>query len=454
MIITPQEGKQFEFISTSADIALYGGSAGGGKTYALLLEASRNIMVRGFGGVIFRRSLKQIEKEGALWDTSSKIFSAIGGRGVKGNLIWYWDKYGSKIDFSYLARDEDVKDWQGTQIPFIGFDELTHFSKVQFFYMLSRSRTDCGVRPYVRATTNPDPDSWVREFIDWYIGDDGVAIEERSGVVRWFINQNDEIFWFDRKIDAIKKFGDKARPKSFTFIRSDIHDNKILMENDPDYLSNLEALQRVDRERLLYGNWDVRAGVGDYFKREDFEIIDAVPPLKHEVRCWDFAGTEPSERNPDPDWTVGQKMGVTASGEFIVTDLVRERMNPSGVEKLLKSVTSQDGKDVLCRMPQDAGSAGKVVAHNYAKMLRGYKVKILPVTGNKEVRATPASAQAGIGNIKLLRGKWNEEYIKEHESFPVHPHDDMVDTTSDCIEELTDWKEPIVVKKRPKILRG
>lgn len=452
MQIKPQQGKQEKFLESSSDIVLYGGSAGGGKTYGLLLESVRNITVKGFGAVIFRTSLTQITKEGALWDTADSIYPLVGGRGVRGNLVYYWDKYGTKIDFSYLARDADLHAWQGTQIPLICFDELTHFSKKQFFYMLSRNRSVCGVKPYIRATTNPDPDSWVRKFIDWWIDDFGFAIESRSGVVRWFIHKNDEIFWFDRKIDACKKFP-KTPPKSFSFITSNVYDNKILLEQDPDYIANLEALQRVDRERLLNGNWDVRMGAGDYFNRSNFEVVDALPQMKHIVRCWDLASTVPNETNEDPDWTVGMKTGVDYEDVFYVMDIKRDRLNPTGVEKLLKNTSTQDGKDVNIRIPQDPGSAGKVVAQAYIKLMAGYTIKSLLVSGDKEVRAKPASSQSGIGNIKVIRANWNEVFFDELEGFPIGGHDDMVDTLSDCIDELTDWRESFKVIKRPKILR-
>lgn len=371
---------------------------------------------------------------------------------MRGNLVYYWDAFGSKIDFAYLARDQDVYDWQGTQIPLICFDELTHFSKKQFFYMLSRNRSVCGVKPYVRATTNPDPDSWVREFIDWWIGDDGYVIEERSGVIRWFVNQNDQIHWFDKKIDAVRAFP-TIPPKSFTFISSNVFDNKILMEKDPNYIANLEALQSVERARLLHGNWDVKAGAGDYFKKSYFEVHDVAPPMVKVVRCWDLAGTEPSPQNPDPDWTVGMEAGLTETGEIWILDIVRERFSPAKVERLIKTTTQQDGTDVYVRIPQDVGSAGKVVAHNYVKMLNGYKVKAEGVSGSKEMRATPASAQAEVGNIKILRGKNIDAFFAEVEAFPYGAHDDMVDALSDCVEELTDVKPKGRAMKKPKVLR-
>lgn len=452
IFIQPQKGKQMKFLECSADIVIYGGQAGGGKTFGILLECARNVAIKGYGAVIFRRKLTEITREGALWDEAAEIYPQIGGReSTSKGYVYHWDEYGTKINFCHLTRDKDLKDWQGTQICVIAFDELTHFTKNMFFYMLSRNRSTCGVRPYVRATTNPDADSWVRKLLEWWIDADGYAIEERSGVIRWLINQNDELFWFSRKIDAVRKFP-KMIPKSFTFIPSSVNDNKILMEKDPGYIANLDALPGVDRKRLKYGNWNARVSAGDYFRRENFEIVDALPLLKKQVRCWDLAATVPSEANEDPDWTVGMRAGICADGVIYIENMVRDRINPPAVKKLIKNTTTQDGKKVYITIPQDVGSAGKVVAYSYVKMLVGYRAKGKRVTGSKEVRATPASSQAGIGNIKLLRGPWNDAFLDELEGFPLAAHDDIVDTLSDCVEELAD-KTPVKVIRKPKLLR-
>lgn len=456
--IAPQEGKQTDLLQSEADIVIYGGAAGSGKTYGVLLEAGRGIGVENYGAVIFRKSITQIEKEGGLWDTAMKIYPRMFGKPNANSKLFKWDRFKSKISFAYLARDADLVDWQGTQIPLIIFDELTHFTKKMFFYMLSRNRSVCGVKPYMRATCNPDPDSWVRLFIDWWIGEDGYAIEERSGIVRWFVHQNDEIHWFDTQEDADKAFPPVApmyasKAKSFTFIAANVFDNKILLRDDPDYLTNLEALPAVDRERLLKGNWNIRAGAGDYFSRATFEVVDALPKMKYIVRCWDLAATPVSETNPDPDWTVGMKAGIDSEGIIYIIDIKRVRMSAVKVKQLFMNTTKQDSVKVAVRIPQDAGSAGKAVAADYIKAVAGYNVKALPVSGSKEVRARPASAQAGIGNIKVARGDWNEEFFKELEGFPLAGHDDMVDTLSDCVEELTNVKKQVKVVNAPSVFR-
>ncbi|MFS6779604.1 terminase large subunit domain-containing protein, partial [Staphylococcus aureus] len=127
----------------------------------------------------------------------------------------------------------------------------------------SRNRSTCGVRPYVRATTNPDADSWVAEFISWWIDQKtGYAIPERSGVLRWFVRIGDNIIWADHpeelEMYTMPGPGGEEVPipaKSVTFISSKLTDNKILMAADPGYMANLMSLPLVERERLLGGNW-------------------------------------------------------------------------------------------------------------------------------------------------------------------------------------------------------
>ncbi|WP_234891282.1 terminase large subunit domain-containing protein [Sinorhizobium meliloti] len=182
-IIRPQPGPQTAFLVSPADIAIYGGSAGGGKTWALLMEPLRHIANPQFGAV-FRRSTVQVRNEGGLWDESEKLYPAIGASPKEHVLQWSFPS-GASVSFAHLEHDKTVLNWQGSQIPLVCFDELTHFSAKQFWYMVSRNRSMSGVRPYIRATCNPDADSWVAELISWWIDQDtGLPIPERAGVLR------------------------------------------------------------------------------------------------------------------------------------------------------------------------------------------------------------------------------------------------------------------------------
>ena len=162
--IGPQPGPQTEFLSTTADIAIYGGAAGGGKSFGLLLEPLRHYENPKFGAVIFRRHAVQVRNQGGLWDESVELYKQFGGHPREAMLDWEFPTH-MTVKFAHLENDSSVYDWQGSQIPLIAFDELTHFTEKQFFYMMSRNRSASGVPGYIRATTNPDADSGLESLL-------------------------------------------------------------------------------------------------------------------------------------------------------------------------------------------------------------------------------------------------------------------------------------------------
>jgi len=448
--IRPQP-KQEKFLKSTADIVIYGGSAGGGKTYALLLEPLYHIQKKCFNAVIFRKNLNQVKNAGGLWDTASDIYPLLGAEPKVAEYAWQFES-GAKVKFAHLELEKDIYKWQGSQIPLIMFDELTHFSKKQFFYMLSRNRTTCeGIKPYVRATTNPESDSWVRELIDWWIGDNGLPINERDGVIRWFININDTLIFADTKEELIDKYP-SIIPKSITFIGATLYDNKILMEADPSYLANLMALPKVERERLLGGNWNIKESAGLYYKREYFEILEPEYieniEFKKIVRAWDFAYTE-YDGNNDPDYAVGLKAGISKDGIIYILDMWRDRVSPLKLKQIFKNIATQDGKGVIQRIPQDP-AGGKFVMETLKNELRGYPIVVEKPVKDKITRTLPASAEAEKGNIKIIRADWLPEFLDELENFPEAKHDDIVDTLSDVVDELLKRKK----KSKNKIVKS
>lgn len=282
-IVRPQAGFQMDFLSSPADIVIGGGAAGSGKTYALLMEPLRHKDVKGFGSVIFRRTSPQIKNEGGLWDTSLNIFPHVGAVARESSLEWNFNE-NVKLKFSHLEYEKNVLDWQGSQIPLLGFDELTHFSKYMFFYMTSRNRSVCGVKPYVRATCNPDPDSWVAELIEWWIDQEtGYPIPERSGVLRYFVVDGNSYIWGDTAKEvtekawhiighAVEKSGidPSVFIKSITFIGGDIYGNKELLKSDPSYLGNLLMQDEETQSTLLKGNWKTVISDNDLFDHGAF----------------------------------------------------------------------------------------------------------------------------------------------------------------------------------------
>ena len=451
-IIKPQEGPQQQFLSTSADIAIYGGAAGGGKTFALLLEPMRHVQNKNFHAIIFRRTRVQVKQAGGLWSEAEKLYPNIGAIPNNTDLTWKFPS-GMKVGFSYLQTDADKYQYQGAQIPLIGFDELTHFKEDQFFYMLSRVRSDSGVRGYIRCTTNPDPDSWVAKFIDWWIGEDGYPILERSGVVRWFIRKHDDLVWGDSREELIERFGDKVKPKSATFIKAGLEDNKILTEKDPDYEANLQSLPYVERMQLLGGNWKIRPAAGLYFRADQFKYCDKheMPKFKRLVRYWDRAATEKTATN-NPDATAGVLMGIPEDFEtfpaYYVIDVVKFHKGPRDTLKAIMDTAEKDGKEVEIGVEQDPGQAGKVEAQFLVGNLRGYTTKIVVASGKKLARATPFSSQSQAGNVIIVRDMtWNGDYIKELEAFDGSEkgHDDQVDGSSGAFNMLNEKKKKVFI---------
>ena len=442
--ISPQAGPQTMFMASKADIVIYGGAAGGGKTHALLLEALRHKDVKGFGGIIFRKNYTQITAEGGLWDASHKLFSQVKNAESKKTPKLHWRfEGGGKLSFAHLEREEDLKSWQGTEIAYIAFDELTHFTKRQFLYMLSRNRTTCGVKPYVRATCNPDVDSWVADFIAWWINQEtGYPIPERSGQVRYMCVLNDTIYWADNSEELTEKYDVSPEEcKTVTFIASRLEDNKILMESDPGYLANLKAMTEVDMERLLYGNWKIKASAGSFFKRTQVgEFLVKTPDdLVAVCRAWDLAATDKDE-NDNAAYTAGVLMGKRKDGRFVILDVINQQLKAGDVRVLVSQTAMIDKvkyPNVRVRLPQDPGQAGKEQAQSYMTMLAGYDVVIKPESGDKATRAEPMAAQWQHGNFDIVVGEWNEAYFNQLESFPDSKFKDMVDASSSAFREIT-----------------
>jgi predicted phage terminase large subunit-like protein len=443
--ISGQPGPQTEFLRTAADICIYGGAAGGGKTVGLILEPLRHVgRVANFTAVFFRRTTPQITNPGALWDESQNFYPRVGGTPHLGAREWRWPGAG-KIKFSHLQFETTVYDWQGAQITLICFDELTHFTAHQFFYMVSRNRSTCGVRPYIRATCNPDADSWVANFLAWWIDPEtGFPIPERAGILRYFIRVAEKIVWADRPDDLMQYLPrledlppgiDPPSPISVTFIPATVFDNPALTRINPEYYAWLLSLPLLERERLLAGNWKIRPTAGLYFKKEWCVVVDEVPADLEIVRYWDLAATEKTEFN-DPDWTVGIKLGRDKNGGYWLLDMVRARANPGDVERLLINIAAQDGNRVRIGFGQDPGQAGKSQALHLVRALSGFTVSAASESGDKITRLGPFSAQCRAGNVKILRGAWNEEVFRVLEGFPDLAHDDEVDACSGALEML------------------
>lgn len=371
---------------------------------------------------------------GGLLERSAEIYSLVGGKLKQGPpCVWEFPS-GAKIELRYLQYDKDVHNFQGSEIPLLCFDECSHFTAHQFWYLLSRNRSMSGVRGYVRATLNPDPDSFVASLVDWWLGEDGYFIPERAGKLRWFIRYSGELHWADSPLELRDRFPD-IQPKSLSFIPALITDNPILLSRDSGYLANLQALHPVDRARLLEGNWKVREEAGKFISRDWFEIVDDYPPGQM-VRFWDFASTEKHLKN-NPDYTAGVKMLRTRDGVYYVLDVIAVQISAANVNQLVTSTANQDGKECKVRWEIEPGAAGKINSATLTKLLSGFDAGGVKSQGDKMVRARPFATSASNEQVKLVRSSWCDRYLAELHAFPDGDHDDLLDASSGAYNELS-----------------
>lgn len=444
----PQEGPQTTLAESDADIAVFGGSVGGGKSISLLFEGGRWAHLSTYRAIAFRRISTELHGGGGLWDESQTWYPLLGARARSTpSLEWIWPS-GARLEMRHLQYDSDVESHKSKQYAVVLFDELTSFTRKQFWYMVSRLRSTCGVRPYIRAGTNPDADSWVLdELVGWWIGEDGYAIPERSGVVRWFVRVDEELHWFDTRAEAIAAIPGSS-PMSFTFVVARTTDNKILMEANPDYVGNLSNLPNLERMRLLGdaargGNWRVRASAGSVLPKHLFRIADEPPSrVVQTVRCWDKGSTAPCAENPDPDYTRGVRVSRCEGGEWWIDDLVTVRDRPGVVQRAMREtaegrldaqgrvVRPGDGVAVTIGLWQEVGASGKVDNETSIDALAGFPVRVVRIGTDKLAYANVWAPWLEGGRVYLKRAPWNAALMSECDGFPDAAHDDIVDALS------------------------
>lgn len=174
---------------------------------------------------------------------------------------------------------------------------------------------------------------------------------------------------------------------------------------------------------------------GGLFKAEWFHIVEHPPEFGFTARGWDLAATS-KKKNPTAAFTAGVKGCITPDGRIYILDARRDRLDATGVEDLILSTAQQDGVTVPQDIPQDPAQAGKAQVSSLARLLMGFQVFFSTETGEKEDRARPLAAQAGAGNVFLVRGPWNDAFIAEAAVFPRGRYKDQIDAASRMFARL------------------
>lgn len=233
-----------DFVNATSDEVLFGGAAGGGKSFGQLIDAMVfAIRYKGSRQLILRRTLVELERTlilNSLILYPKEIYSYNISRHI-GTFAG-----GSTIEFGYCDAESDVHKYQSAEYDVIRFDELTHFTEQMYIYLISRVRGVNGFPKQVKSTTNPGGvgHEWVkRRFVDIVESDREIALSTGTRI----------------------------------FLRANVRDNFFLMKGDKGYLKRLENLSEGDRRALLDGEWNLDCGrYFDEWKRD----IHVVKPFE------------------------------------------------------------------------------------------------------------------------------------------------------------------------------
>lgn len=406
--IGPQPGPQTEFLACEATIVLYGGSAGAGKTRAMLLDWYRHLDTPGANGLLVRNRDTDISIGGGVWDEALKVYADTDAwpRASSGTRDIRWPS-SAVLSFRHLS-EQNYQRFKGPGFSWVGIEEANECSLDAVMYLLSRMRSNCGAKPRMRMTCNPDPDSFLADWVDWYLLDNGEADRSKSGVVRWMMwSAAANKYAFAESPEAVAELvgGEPADALSFSFIPALLSDNPAIDVADPGYRARIVNLpDQAEAKRLGKGNWKVRAETGGMLRPAlwggaDGKMTEPLAQIARRVRSWDKAASRPKPGAKNPDFTVGIMVAWDIHGRWYVTDLAICRGEPDEVDKLMEETAERDGPTVTHVIQFDPAAAGKFDERHTRKVLGSSglcgPIKTVRPLKDKVVRVQPVS--------KLLR---------------------------------------------------
>ena len=334
-VIWKPQKRQKVFQSREEYEVLYGGAAGGGKSDALVAEALRQVHIPHYKAIIFRKTMPQLRE---LIQKSRRIYSAAYPDAVYNQTEHVWRfPSGALIYFGSMPNKDSYLNYQGLSFAFIGFDELTHFTREEYEYLISRNRADGeGVRVYIRATANPGGigHGWVKErFITPAPPNTPIVFKT-------------EVRMPDGSIKTLER--------KRIFIPSSVFDNEKLLKNDPNYLANLASLPEAQKKALLYGDWDVFEGQvftewKNHPENEDRRNTHVIKPFNipghwRRYRSFDYGYTKPFA----VQWWAVDEDGICYLYRQLYgcTNVPNTglRLEPSAIAKMVKEIEEAEEK--------------------------------------------------------------------------------------------------------------
>lgn len=434
VVIAPASKKQEMYINSVADVTVFGGGAGSGKSFLGAMDFLKYTQDPKFRALVVRRISPQIHGPGGIFETFVNLHREVYNDKLKikkrDGIIEY--PSGGSVTFRHCQYEDDKHSFQGWQLSAALIDEAQQLTESQVIYIMSRLRSEAKMKPVMRITCNPaGKGHWLTNWLEWYLLPSGLPDPERCGVLRYFTMRDNEMVWADSAED-LKEQIPGCTPLSFTFISANVYDNPVLMKRQPEYVAWLEGQDRETKEALLYGNWYVTKQSEGYFKRKWCKMVQEEPFIARRVRGYDLAGSIKDEVNKDPDYTATVLMSKTKEGKYTIEHAHRFRERFHTVEQYIHKQAELDGTDVTIIIPVDAGMAGRAYASGLQRELaeKGYHVKLHP-TGNKSklTRFRPLASLCEAGFVEAKLGEWNTWFFDELEQFlgDGKQHDDGLD---------------------------
>ena len=415
--------KQQAFIDATEDEVLFGGAAGGGKSYGQIVDAFLyGLRYHGSKQLILRRSYPELER--SIIRTVMELYPA---------EVWSYNaqkhsgrlRGGSIVDFGYINTEGDLTQYQSAEYDVIRFDELTHFTEYMYTYLISRLRGANAFPKQIKSSTNPGGvgHGWVKQrFID-------VAPPDTT---------------FDTGVGTRR------------FIPSKVQDNMFLMRKDPEYLRRLQNLNEEDRKALLYGSWDVFAG--QYFREwdrgkhvcEPFEI----PPAWRRFRAMDWGYSDPC----CVLWfAVGADGRVYVYRELyenrtLSRDVAARMRAMSGKEEIAYTAASPDAWAERGQSDIEGVTIAEVFSRNGAPLIKADNTR---VSGWQRVREYLADAPDGAPRLQIFSTCLNLIRTLPEMVYDARRVEDVADGLEDHACEalrygLMSRPSPNAVKEPPK----
>jgi len=471
-IVRPRSAFQEKYLKSNAKILVVGGAAGSSKSYVGLMRHLRWANDPNYNGYCIRKNSTTLMKAGGLFQEAIALYQK-----VYPDLVVRWKDQrivfpsGASVTFSHYENDAAGQQYQGLQLSNVFYDEATHASEEHIWWLISRLRTAAKLNPGIWLSCNPDPDSFLFDWVKWWLYPEGhpqhgIADPAKNGITRYCLRIGGDLVWGDTPEELIQKYGKpnlpwdhkkQVKPIAFQVLLGTLRDNPTLMEMQPEYESNLLALPEVEMRRLLLGDWTARELGSTYFQR-DWCAEPVTEPHRSEilrtVRAYDFAGTLKSSANPSPDYTACVKMSKLKNGDYFIHDVRRTRILYGDWEKFILDNARQDGRDCDIIIPLDPGASAKVATSLLTRSLseQGYRVRTMKATQAKLDRFRPFSSLAMNGHVQILKGcaydlenniEGNNSFMyRELEAFNGKKrtgeagHDDICDAISDATAVL------------------